>query len=137
MAVDVTSTLVKMLARNRGPNPLNPGTPLPPDYGVTASLEGNTLAMVLTFRSGSSYCCMEWGCHLPFPGSKRWDSLRMALDADEIPAPPKLELRLSCVVEDGAVFFDPLKPDPTRWGWYALRPVPALHYQISATECDR
>src|SRR5262245_26903435 len=98
-----------MLARNRGPDPLNPDRRRAPDYGVAASLEGNTLAVVLTFRRGAAYCCMEWGCHLPLYKGRRWDQLHRTLGAHGVTAPPRLELRLSCVVE-GAVFFDLFKP---------------------------
>jgi hypothetical protein len=37
-AVDVTSIFADLLARNRGPDPLNPGRRHRPDYGVSASL---------------------------------------------------------------------------------------------------
>src|SRR5207249_3237120 len=78
LAIDVTTILAGLLARNRGPDPLHPDRRQPPNYGVAASLEGNVLSMVLTFRKGSAYCCMEWGCHLPLTNGKRWDGLRRA-----------------------------------------------------------
>src|SRR5439155_1767726 len=106
MALDVTLTLKELLAENRGPNPLDPETRQPPNYGVVASLEGNILAVVLTFRKDCTYCCMQWGCHLPLIDGKRWDPLRRALSASGIAVPPKLEFRLSCVIEDVALFFD-------------------------------
>jgi hypothetical protein len=137
VAADVTSILAELLARNRGPDPLNPDSRQLPDYGVSASLEGNTLTMVLTFRSGAAYCCKEWGCHLALTDGKRWDGLRRALAAHRLAVPPRLELRLSCVVEEGAVFFDPFRPDPARRGWYAFAPVAAHRYQASAVEADR
>jgi hypothetical protein len=134
VAVDVTAILAELLARNRGPDPLDPETRRPPDYGVAASLEGDTLSVVLTFRKGAAYCCMEWGCHLALTDGKRWDGLRRALTAQGVPSPSRLELRLSCVVEEGAVFFNPFRPDPTRRAWYAFEPVAAHHYQVSAVE---
>ncbi len=136
MAVDVTPVLAELLARNRGPDPLNPESRRPPDYGVAASLEGNVLAVVLTFRRGAAYCCMECRCHLPLFNGKRWDDLRRTLAAHGVAVPPRLELRLSCVVEEGAIFFDPFKPDPTRRRWYAFMPAMAHDYQVSATEAD-
>jgi hypothetical protein len=134
MAVDVTPILAEVLARNRGHDPLNPDARQPPDYGVIAALEGSTLDMVLTFRKGSAYCCMEWGCHLPLIDGKRWHGLRRAFAAHGVTAPPRLELRLACVVEEGALFFDPNRPDPTRRGWYAFARAANHRYQISASE---
>jgi hypothetical protein len=66
--------------------------------------------MVLTFRRGAAYCCMEWGCHLPLFNGKRWDRLRGALAAYAVPAPTQLKLRLTCVIEERAIFFDPFRP---------------------------
>jgi hypothetical protein len=136
VAVDVTPILRDLLAGNRGPDPATPDTRRPPHYGVAASLDGHLLAAVLTFRSGSAYCCMEWGCHLPLVDGQRWTGLRRALAAGGVPTPERLELRLSCVVEEGAVFFDPRRPDPARRGWYAFVPAAAHHYQASAAEGD-
>jgi hypothetical protein len=132
--LDVTAILAELLARNRGPDPLDPDRRRAPDYGVTASLEGNTLSVALTFRSGAAYCCMEWGCHLALTNGKRWDGLRRALAAHGVTAPLRLELRLSCVVEERAVFFDLSKPDPTRRGWYAFKAVAAHCYEASTVE---
>jgi hypothetical protein len=99
-------------------------------------LEGNTLCVVLTFRAGCAYCCMEWGCHLALADGTRWDGLRRALAEHGVAAPEHLELRLACVVEEEAVFFDPFAPDPDRRGWYTFRPVAAHRYQVSATEAS-
>jgi hypothetical protein len=132
--VDVTLILKELLAGNRGPNPLDPESRQSPNYGVVASLEGNTLEVVLTFRKDAAYCCMEWGCHLPLLGGKRWERLRRALAAHGVAVPPRLELSLTCVIEDGAVFFDLSKPDRSRRGWYAFAPVTAHRYQITALE---
>lgn len=137
MAVDVTHVLAKLLARNRGPDPLDPDTRRPPDYGVAGSLDGDTLSVVLTFRKGAAYCCMEWGCHLGLTDGRRWDGLRRALAADGVTAPARLGLRLSCVVEEGAAFFDPFRPDPARRGRYAFEQVAEYHYEASAAEADR
>jgi hypothetical protein len=134
--VDVMAILAELLARNRGPDPLDADRRRVPDYGVTASLEGKTLAMTLTFRKGAAYCCTQWGCHLGLIDGKRWDALRRGLAAHGVPAPPRLELQLSCVVEEGAVFFDFFRPDPTRRGWYAFEPIAARQYQASAVEAE-
>jgi hypothetical protein len=132
--VDVTSILAQLLARNRGPDPLNPDIARTPDYGIAGSLDGQTLSVMLTFRAGAAYCCEEWGCHLALTDRKRWIHLRQALAEHSVDAPPRLELCLSCVVEDGAMFFDPSRPDPARRGWYAFAPATAHQYQVSAVE---
>jgi hypothetical protein len=134
VVVDVTDVFAELLARNRGPDPLDPDARQPPDYGVAASLDGRALSVVLTFRRGAAYCCMEWGCHLALTDGKRWEGLRRALAAHGIAAPAQLELRLSCVIEEGAVFFNLFRPDPTRRNWYAFEPVAAHHYGASAVE---
>jgi hypothetical protein len=133
-AIDITPILAELIARNRGPDPLNPNVRRAPDYGVAATLEGSTLDMVLTFRSGAAYCCYEWGCHLGLFDGKRWHGLRRALAAHGVAAPPRLELQLVCDVEDGAVFFDMSKPDKTRRGWYGFAPVATRNYQRTASE---
>jgi hypothetical protein len=96
MTLDVTHILEEMLAGNRGPNLLDPGARQPPKYGVSASLEGNILDVVLTFQKDSVYCCMEWGCHLSLFDGKRWDRLRQALAAHGVVAASSMQLRLSC-----------------------------------------
>jgi hypothetical protein len=137
LAVNVTLVLSELLARNRGHDPLDPDRRQPPDYGVSASLEAGTLEVVLTFRSGATYCCYEPGCHVRLHNGHRWDELRRVLAAHGITAPLSLELRLTCVVEEGAVFFDFAKPDVTRRGWYAFHPVVAHRFQVFAAEAGR
>ena len=100
-------------------------------------MEADVLDVELTFKKDRAYCCMEWGCHLALTDGERWDGLRRALAAHGMTAPPRLELRLSCVVEEGAVFFDLFKPDPARRGWYAFAPAPAYRYQAVAAEGER
>jgi hypothetical protein len=136
VATDVTPVLAGLLAGNDSPDPLNPGQRRRSDYGVSARLDGNMLDVVLTFRRAAAYCCYEWGCHLALTHGqgKRWDRLRRALAAHGVAAPARLELRLSCVVEEGAMFFDFSKPDPTRRGWYAFGPAQAHHYQARMVE---
>ena len=134
MENDVTSAVVDLLSRNRGPDPLNPGSHIRPNYGVNAILDEDVLRVELTFRAGAAYCCMEWGCHLPLHKTRRWDTLRRELTALGIAVPPRLRLQLSCVVETGARFFDPSRPDPTRRGWYAFASRNAYEYQVSTVE---
>jgi hypothetical protein len=134
MAIDITRILAELLARNRGPDPLNPDVRQTPDYGIGATLDGTTLDMVLTFRCGAAYCCMEWGCHLRLHNGIRWHALRRALAVHGVVAPPRFDLRLVCAIEEGAVFFDIFRPDKTRRRWYAFAPAAAGSYQASASE---
>jgi hypothetical protein len=134
MAADLTPVFAEYFARNRGPDPTNPDQRQAPQYGIVASLEGAVISLELTFRRASSYCCCEWGCHLNLARLRRWEWLRRELAARKIAVPPRLELHLVVVVEEGAVFFDSSKPDPTRRGWYAFAPVGAYRYQASVLE---
>ena len=136
MAIDVTPVFAAYFARNRGPVPGDPDTRRPPDYGVSATLDGGVIALELTFRAGSAYCCSEWGCHLALPAGKRWDGLRRELAARGVPAPDRLELHLAVVVEAGALFFDFRRPEPSPGGrgWYAFAPDEARRYQVVVAE---
>jgi hypothetical protein len=137
MAVEVTMILKELLAANRGPNPSDPETRQSPDYGVAASLEGNVLDVVLTFKKDRAYCCMEWGCHLALFDGRRWKRLHEALAKSGVVAPPSLRLQLCCEIEEGEVFFDFSKPDRNRRGWYGFAAVAAHDYKVVAVESDR
>ena len=105
-----------------------------PDYGVAALLDGSILDVMLTFKKGRAYCCMEWGCHFAMFDGRRWDRLHAALAESGVVAPPSLRLQLSCKIEEGAVFFDFSKPDRNRRGWYAFAPVTAHDYKVVTVE---
>ena len=136
MAVDITLIVKELLAANRGPNPTDPDARQSPAYGVTASLEGNVLDVVLTFKKDHAYCCMEWGCHLALFDGRRWQRLHEALAQSGVIAPPYLRLQLFCKIEEGAVFFDFSKPDRSKRGWYAFAPVAAHNYKVVTVEAD-
>jgi hypothetical protein len=136
MADDVSHVLSGIMARNRGPDPLDPEIRQQPNYGVAASLDGNVLSMVLTFRRGSAYCCYDWGCHLDLYNKKQWKKLREALALNGVSAPAQLLFKLSCVIEEGAIFFNMLRPDPVRKCWYEFEAVPAHHYEASTHEAS-
>src|SRR5262245_29823858 len=102
MVVDVTAVFTEYLAANRGPDPTDPTRRQRPDYCVSATLTGADLDVVLTFRTGSAYCCFAWGCHLDLLNGKRWDGFRRRLRAASIEALPRMELRLTVVVESGS-----------------------------------
>ena len=44
--------------------------------GLSAALDGNAIALALTFRAGAAYCCGEWQCPLMLFPTRRWDKLR-------------------------------------------------------------
>jgi hypothetical protein len=132
VAVDVSPAFAAYLARNRGPVPGDSDLRQAPDYGVTASLDGSSVALTLTFRAGWAYCCNEWGCHLNLHAGQRWEWLRRELSARGLVPVGRLELRLEVIVEPGALFFDWSKPDPTRRGWYAFAPADAQRYHVVA-----
>lgn len=134
MAVNVTPVFAARFARNRGPVPGDPDARQPPNYGVSASLDGGVIELALTFRTGSAYCCHEWGCHLNLSGDKRWEWLRRELSACGIDAPPRLELRMTVVVEAGALFFDFGHPDRSRRGWYDFAPAEGRRYHHMVSE---
>jgi len=134
MPVDITPVIAKLLARNKGPVPDNPEVRQTPNYGVTANLEGGVIEMMLTFRAGSAYCCSEWGCHIGVFKRSCWDALRSDLLALGLALPDRLALRMSVVVENGALFFDWSRPDTMRRGWYAFAPVKEHQYQVVLKE---
>jgi hypothetical protein len=134
MTVDVTPIFVACLARNRGLDPNDPDQRQAPNYGVSASFEGSVVNLTLTFRSGSAYCCFEYGCHLDLTANRRWEWLRRELSGRGLVVPPRLKLRLEVVVEEGAIFFDLSRPDPTRRGWYAFAHSAAHRYHASVEE---
>jgi hypothetical protein len=132
--MDVTSILKELLAANRGPDPADPETRQSPDYGVAASLDGNVLDVVLTFKKDRPYCCMEWGWHLALFDGRQWDRLHQAIADAGVVAPPSLQRQLSCKIEEGALFFDFSKPDGNRRGWHAFSPVAAHEYEVVKVE---
>jgi hypothetical protein len=123
-----------LMARNLGPDPNYPDARRQPDYGVAASLEGDTLTVLLTFRRDEAYCCIEWGCHLALHEGQRWDPLRQSFAACCMPAPEQLRLKYTCVIEEGSIFFDFGRPDVTRRGWFAFKEATGSRYEASAVE---
>jgi hypothetical protein len=76
-------------------------------YGVRLehmASDGSEFDLVLTFRSGVRYCCIELGCHCGIRGPRYWSGLRKELDAyglSELPLPTIRIVRV--VVEEGAL----------------------------------
>jgi hypothetical protein len=136
VSIDVTGIFTELIAGNGGPDPADPDRRQTPNYGIVATLAGYVLTVELTFRNGSAYCCHEWGCHVALIGGKRWDGFRQLPAAHGIAAPLRFELRWTCVIEEGAIFFDFCKPDPIRRGWYAFGPVQARRCQGTAMEAS-
>lgn len=134
MEIDVTSVLRDYVAHNSGPDPSDPTRPQRPNYGIAAKLSNDVLHVALTFHRDLAYCCRETGCHLPLFDGKRWVELRRRLAIVGIAVPVRMELRLTVIIEEGAVFFDFSRPDPTRRGWYAFAPVAAHRYERTVVE---
>jgi hypothetical protein len=134
VTIDITHIFANYLARNSSPGPTSPERRQSAEYGVAASLDGNVIGLALTFCRGAAYCCYEHGCHLALGCGSRWEWLRRALAIQGIETAPRLELRLTVVIENGAHFFDLFKPDPTRRGWYAFAPAEARQYQVHILE---
>jgi hypothetical protein len=138
--VDLTPLYSRILSRNSGPVPGRFGDRQQPDYGISATLDDDLIRLTLTFRAGSAYCCMEWGCHVG-PETyyrKRWVRLRELLVEQGIRVPERLRLDLTVVVEEGALFFDfrrPL-PSPRNRGWYDFAPVAATTYRHMIEEIE-
>jgi hypothetical protein len=136
VSIDVTPVFAAYFARNQGPVPGDPDSRQPPNYGVSASLDGAVVELVLTFREGSAYCCYEWGCHLNLYEGKTWEWLHRELAASGLTTPTHLQMQLTVIVEAGALFFDYArpKPSPRGRGWYDFAPVGSHRCQVVVTE---
>lgn len=133
MTHDLTAQLLQFLSNNRGPSLDDPAVRVPPDYGVTGFLRGDVVDMTLTFREGRAYCCMEWGCHLALH-PPRWARLRATLESAAVALPERLHLRLTVVVESGAMFFDLFTPVSGQPGRYVFVPSAGQRYEAEARE---
>lgn len=134
VSVNITAILADMLDGNRGPDPLNPEARIRPNYGVRAVLDGELLTVELTFQANAAYCCMQSGCHLALHEGNRWNPLREIFGRHDVPVPQRFELQLTCVIEEGAAFFDLAKPDPDRRGWYRFKQASAYQFQTTVYE---
>jgi hypothetical protein len=137
MSTDLTSVFVEYLAGNRGPVQGDPEVRQAPNYGLLASWEADRVQLQLVFRSGSAYCCYELGCHLLKSQESEWEWLRKKLFDLNANLPLKLELHVQVVVEEGALFFDLLKPDPSHRGHYSFTSVSAKRYERVLLEPNR
>jgi hypothetical protein len=140
MPIDVTHVSAGVFARSRGPDQSQPGAQIPVRYGIKATMDGKILEVELTFLCKSVYCCYEHCCHLPLFTGNRWDRLRQEFSDHGVAVEDQLELRLTCIIQDGAVFFDFSKPDPNRRGWYGFKAEDAYQYRVTEyegiTDCD-
>jgi hypothetical protein len=133
LAADISTYICEMLSTNRV---LDSEQSLP-EYGITAEIEGATISLVFTFLSGKAYCCEIWGCHLSLHPGTRWDELRRILTTHGIALPEQLDLSIRVVVEEGALFFEFVNPNPPRQGLeYPLAPVAASSYDDFSVEAD-
>jgi hypothetical protein len=101
-AYQVAHVLRHMLTRNRRAN----GNP--DYYGVDirhVSGDGRSFDLILTFKSGTRYCCWEWGCHLLLCGTPKlfWKRLHEGMAELGLALRGPLRIRrLACVIEAGA-----------------------------------
>lgn len=67
--------------------------------------DGSRCDLILTFRSGVRYCCIQFGCHLgDIDAPEYWSSLREAMDRHGLgPIPLPILRRVRVVVEEGAL----------------------------------
>jgi hypothetical protein len=96
MSEDLTKVFAGLLSQNRNR----------PDYGVDATMSADEprIDLVMTFKSGSRYCCAEPGCHLSAFQAAFWTRLRLRLVEAGIADPPfPLTLHVKGIVEDGAI----------------------------------
>lgn len=135
VAVDVTPAFAAYIAGNRGPTTMDPDARELPDYGISARLDGNAIELLLTFRTGSAYCCGEWQCHFQLFPTRRWERLRQELSALGLVVAGPLALRVEVAIEEGALFLVP-NPSPGRIP-PALAPAKGFRYQQVVTEGDR
>ena len=136
MTVDLTPAYAALLARNLGPIPGDAEARRPAQYGVSAEFDRGVVDLTLTFHSGAAYCCYEWGCHLGLDEVGTWPWLRGELAARGVPSPGPLRVRLTVVVEAGALFFDWTRPRPSARGrgWYEFAPAAARRYALVVSE---
>jgi hypothetical protein len=95
--------IADMLARNRSYF----GAGGPGYHGAEVeklSPDGSEFGLILTFKSGVRYCCIEHGCHIGLFRSGWFQEVRDRLRAAGIDdVPPMTIRRLHVVVESGAI----------------------------------
>ncbi len=132
--MDVSPVMEAYLSANKGPAADDPAARVRLDYGIVATLTGGLLEVRLTFRRGAAYCCFEPGCHLGLFAGRRWNPLRRHFASAGFAAPGRLELRLTGVVEAGALTFGGRRLTQSRPGVYELEPSAAYDYQTTEEE---
>jgi len=116
-----------------------PADPHSPELVVPryrAALAGLIVDITMTFVTGSRYCCVEWGCHLPLHDEDTWRRLRGALTAIGAAPEQPMRARMTIAVECGALCFDVSRPDPAQRGRYTFAAMQALDYQRWIDEAD-
>jgi hypothetical protein len=96
-------------------------------YGVrleNVAPDGSSIDLVVTFRSGVRYCCMETGCHFGVGHEGYWSRLRKDMNAhhlSHIPLPTIRVVRM--LVEDGCLIdLSPGKPRTQKAMTYEVGP---------------
>lgn len=134
MPVDISQLFQARLARNKGLVPGQPDAECPATYGVSATMDGSEISLTLTFLAGIAYCCMEWHCHTGLSSHKRWDWIRQHFSRSDF-SPERLSIKLTVVIEDGAMFFDFSRPRyDIKHGWYEFAPHCSRQYSLILAE---
>lgn len=99
--------LARLFADRLARNTMHFGGGGPGYFGVhleNIAPDGSELDLVLTFRAGHRYCCIEQGCHLAIGHEGFWEELREEMDAHGLADRPLPTFHLvRCVVEDGTL----------------------------------
>jgi hypothetical protein len=101
VANELSQIFAEQYARNRT------ATGSKAHYGfevVNLSDDLSVFDLVATFKSGQTYCCLEWGCHFPMTADA-WKPLRARMSQAGLRSLPPLTIRsLRCVIEQGAIW---------------------------------
>lgn len=112
MVTDVSGVFQRYLTGRRSSTSSGNEQAAVPRYGAEATLQSNgVIDLTLTFKSGQSYCCPDWKCHLWLFDGYRWGQLRRAAEAERVALPALLSFRITAIIEEGALFYDTSQPE--------------------------
>lgn len=81
----------------------------PPEIGVSIdaiSEDGHCVDLLLTFKAGKRYCCVEPNCHFGLHSFADWDKLHQLFVKHKAEVVRPTMLRLRGIVEQGAFIYD-------------------------------
>jgi hypothetical protein len=108
MNEQIREAMAEYLSGNRGK----------PDYGIdieNVAKDGSKFDLILTFKKGAEYCCMEPGCHLPFgfdDSQRSWKEFREILKLKGVEPAGPIQMRMTGVIEEGSVMKIELRKTP-------------------------